>query len=132
MTTAIKGKNLITVISVIAWGLALFFTAKLASAETDMGNQDTTVGWYETEDALPIMHHHNSEKMMKRSESASVTTGSNLVYSWYETEDALPYIGMQKSKAMAQKTPADRQVNTVEDLDNYSWIDTEGHVVLST
>ncbi len=136
MTTTIKGKNLVLIISVIAWDLALFFTAKLASAETKLANQEEDfAGWYKAEDALPVMHHHNNaEKMMKRSETASVTTGSNLISSgyesedfagWYEAEDALPYVGMQKSKAMAQKAPADRQANTVEDRDKYSWIDTE-------
>ena len=88
MSSAIKEKNRIAVISVIALGLALFLTAKLASAETDMDIQDSAVGWY-------------------------------------ETEDALPYVGMQKSKAMAQKAPEDRQTNTVKDLDQNSWIDTE-------
>jgi len=122
MTTAIKGKNLVTLISVIAWGLALFFSAKLASAETNMENQDLAVGWYETEDALPVMHHHNSEKMVKRSENGSVTTGSNLVSSWYETEDALPYIGMKKSQTMER---VERQVNTLESLEDYSWLDSE-------
>ncbi len=125
MTTAINEKKSVIVISVIAWGLALFFTTKLASAETKMANQDTTVGWYETEDALTGMHHHNADKMMKRSENSNVIPGNNLVYSWYETEDALPYSGMQKSQAMAQKSPVERQANTVEDLDNFSWIDTE-------
>ena len=125
MTSAIKRKNLVTVISVVAWGLALFFTAKLASAETNMAHHGSTAGWYETEDALPVIPHHNSEKMMKRSESASVETGINLFTSWYETEDALPYPKMQKSKAMVQKAPAERQANTIEDLDQYSWFETE-------
>jgi hypothetical protein len=125
MTTAIKGKNLVTVVSVIAWGLALFFTAKLASAETNMAPHGTTASWYETEDALPVMHHHNSEKMIKPSQNASMITDDVLVKSWYGTEDALPYTGMQKSRAMAQKTPSQRQANTIEDLNQYSWIDTE-------
>jgi len=127
MTTAFKGKNLVLVISVIAWGLALFFTAKLASAESYMSNQDLTAGWYETEDALPYVGMQKSETMAQKASAGrnANTVGDLDKYSWYETEDALPYVGMQNSKAMAQKVPADRQANTVDDLDKYSWYDTE-------
>ena len=125
MAATIKGKNSILIISVLAWGLALFFTAKLASGETGRAHQDPPVGWYETEDALPGMHHNKTEKMMRQSESTQVTTGNDLVGSWYETEDALPYAEMQTSPPVAQKERVEQQVNTVEDLDQYSWFATD-------
>ena len=123
MTDAIKGKNLILVISVVAWGLALFFSAKLAAAEATMKNQDPTSAWYETEDRLDGMQagkNHAAPKMTKSSDRAS--TGSDSVYSWYETEDALP---KYEAKAMVKDIQANRQANETPELGLYSWYETE-------
>ncbi|GJL78786.1 MAG: hypothetical protein NPINA01_17750 [Nitrospinaceae bacterium] len=125
MTRSIKRKSLITL---TAWGLAVFFFANIAAADTNYIYQDPTSGWYETEDPLNGMHsrdNHATSKMTKPYENTPMDAGQATTSSWYETEDSLPNFESEPSQTLVKTTQTRPQKNVFEGVVQYSWYETE-------